>query len=138
MSSTDEHKPREKTIEELKKFGLTMTTAFVLLGGLLLWRGKLWGIYLLYAATVFLILEVIAPKALGPIEKVWLAFGEKIGAVMSVVILSIAFYLVLTPLGLILRLLGKDLLSIKLDPKRESYWEPAEVDGPQTRPFLPY
>jgi hypothetical protein len=45
---------------------------------------------------------------------------------------------VLTPFGLLLRLMGKDLLDLRVDPDRESYWIPAEPDGPATRPYKPY
>jgi hypothetical protein len=66
-------------------------------------------------------------------------FAELIGAVMTRVILVVAYYLVITPIGLLLRLLGKDLLDIgTAGGDRDSYWRRVEEDGPATRPDKPY
>ena len=54
------------------------------------------------------------------------------------VILSITYFLVMVPTGLVFRLMGKDLLQKKLDPDADSYWIDAEADGPWTRPEKPY
>jgi len=123
---------------ELRKFGLVMAVAFGIFGALFVWREKPWGIYTLYVAAAFLVLGLVAPKLLGPIEKAWMALARVLQTVMTAIILTLMFFLVMTPIGLFIRLTGKDLLGMKGDPEIESYWVPVEHDGPATRPDKPY
>jgi len=123
---------------ELRKFGLVMAVAFGIFGALFVWREKPWGIYTLYVAAAFLVLGLVAPKLLGPIEKAWMALARVLQTVMTAIILTLMFFLVMTPIGLFIRLTGKDLLDMKGDPEIESYWVPVEHDGPATRPDKPY
>lgn len=123
---------------ELRKFGFVMAVAFGIFGALFVWRDKPWGMYTLYVAGAFLALALIAPRALGPIEKGWMALARVLQTVMTAVILTLTFFLVMTPMGLLLRLAGKDLLGMKGDPSIETYWEPVDPDGPASRPDKPY
>ena len=131
-------KQPKKTKKELRKFGLVMTVPLALIGGYLWWKGRGAYPYVLGAATFFLLSGLLVPQLLRPIEKVWMKFAEIMGAIMTRVILSVAFYLMITPLGLVLRLMGKDLLHLRFEKDCESYWIPAEPDGPATRPYKPY
>ena len=97
------------TTRELRKFGLVMAAPLTLIGGVLLWRGRTTGMILLGLAGLFLLLAGVAPRALAPVERYWMAFAEKLGAVMTRVILTLTFYLVITPIGLLLRLMGGTL-----------------------------
>jgi hypothetical protein len=65
-------------------------------------------------------------------------FAEIMGAIMTRVILTLSFYVVITPFGLLLRLMGKDLLDIRMDRPRDTYWIPIEPDGPAFRSDKPY
>ncbi len=123
---------------ELRKFGFVMAVAFGIFGALFVWRDKPWGMYTLYVAVAFLVLGLIAPKLLGPIEKAWMALARVLQTVMTAVILTLTFFLVMTPMGLLIRLTGKDLLGMKGDPSIETYWEPVDPDGPASRPDKPY
>ena len=128
----------KKTKKELRKFGLVMTVPLALIAGYLWWKGGGAYPYVLGAAAFFLLSGLLVPQLLRPIEKVWMKFAEIMGAIMTRVILSVAFYLMITPLGLVLRLMGKDLLHLRFEEGRESYWMPVEADGPATRPDKPY
>ena len=75
---------------------------------------------------------------LGPVEKVWMKVAEALGFVSTRVILTVAFYLIIVPVGLVIRLLGRDLLSLKINRDVDTYWSKTEVDGPGTRPTKPY
>ena len=130
-------KERTKT-QRLRKFGLVMAVALALLGGFLLWRQRPAGPYVLYAGATFLVAAVALPGFLAPIEKAWMALAKVLQTVVTGVILVLTFFLVITPMGLIVRLVGKDLLGMKGDPEIDSYWVPTEPDGPQTRPDKPY
>lgn len=129
---------RPKTLRELRNFGLVMAGAFALLGAVAAWRGRPAAPYLFALVVVFLLPALAWPRILAPIERGWMKLAEAIGSVMTVVILTLAFIVVFTPMGLILRLLGKDLLGVKPDRKLQTYWTPVEVDGPATRPDKPF
>ena len=122
----------------LRKFGMVMAVAFGLFGALLVWRERDWGMYLLYTAGFFLITGLVVPKALAPIERTWMALARVMQFVVTSIILTLTFFLVMTPMGLLLRFMGKDLLGMKGDPEIETYWVPVEEDGPATRPDKPY
>ena len=129
---------KPKTIGELRKFGLIMAVPLSLIGGLMLWRGRAAGPYMLALAAFFLITGLVVPGALEPVERIWMEFARRLSVVMTYVILTLTFYLVITPVGLLLRLLGKDLLGRQFDPKMHSYWTPVEPDGPCSRADKPY
>ena len=128
---------QKKTTQELRKFGLVMAAAFCVFGGLMLWRGKAAGPYVLGLGVAFLLLGLVLPGALRPIEQIWMAFAEKLSIVSTFVILSLTYYLVMTPVGVLTRLMGKDLLQTKLEPSSSSYWLPVDL-SPSTRPDKPY
>ena len=112
------------TQQALRKFGLTLGIAFGILGGFLAWRGRGTWPYFLGASGFFFLFGLVLPNALKPFQKVWMTAALLMGWVMSRVILIALFFLVITPIGLILRLAGKDLLDIRMGVQRESYWTP--------------
>jgi len=80
---------------------------------------RLWSIAI---SLVFLILGLINSKLLNPLNILWMKIGVLLGTVVSPIVMGIVFFLVVTPTGLIMRALGKDLLSKKFDGNRNSYW----------------
>jgi MFS family permease len=135
---TMKHNTGPKTPQELRKFGFIMAVAFLLITAFLMWRGRHFGWYTLGASLFFTLTALIVPWALEPIEKGWMWFGEKMSVVMTFVLLSLLYFLVITPIGLALRLFGKDLLALKRRGDETTYWVPVEPDGPGSRFFLPY
>lgn len=127
-----------KTDKELRKFGITVSVPFAVIGSYLWWKDAEAAPYILGVATGLFLFGLLWPQALKVVELVWMKLALAMSFVMTRVILTIAFVLVITPFGLLLRMMGKDLLQIKIDPRRRSYWEPVEVDGPQTRPDKPF
>ena len=79
---------------------------------------RLWAIVI---SLIFLILGLIESKILTPLNKVWFKFGIFLGKIISPLIMGIIFFLIVTPIGLIMRLLGKDVLNLKYN-KSKSYW----------------
>lgn len=128
----------KKSIRELRKFGITMAVPLALLSGLFWWRDSAAWPYLLGLAWLFLLMALIAPQMLSPIEWVWMKFAHYLGIAMTYVVLTLTFYLVVTPMGLLMRLLGKDPMERKFERNRKSYWIPVQPDGPHTRPDKPY
>ena len=75
----------------------------------------------LFVSILFLLLGIINSKVLTPLNKIWFKFGILLGKIVSPVVLAIIFFLVVTPTGLIMRMLGKDLLKLKKN-KNKTYW----------------
>ena len=75
----------------------------------------------LFVSILFLLLGIMNSKVLTPLNKIWFKFGILLGKIVSPVVLAIIFFLVVTPTGLIMRMLGKDLLKLKKN-KNKTYW----------------
>ena len=75
----------------------------------------------MFVSILFLLLGIINSKVLTPLNKIWFKFGILLGKIVSPVVLAIIFFLVVTPTGLIMRMLGKDLLKLKKN-KNKTYW----------------
>ena len=84
----------------------------------------------LVISIIFLILGLINSNILKPLNFLWMKFGIFLGKIVSPLLMAIIFFLVVTPIGLIMRLLGKDLINLKYN-KSKSYW--IEKDGPKSK-----
>ena len=109
---------------ELRKFGITMGIFLCLLGGLFLFRKKECYFYFFMVSPVFFFLGSFLPVLLKPVHKVWMSLAIILGWLMTRLILSILFYAVFTPIGLVTRLLGKKFLDIEFTRDASSYWIP--------------
>jgi hypothetical protein len=112
---------------ELKKFGITMGIVLGLLGGFLLWRGKVYYSTFFILSTLFFVLGLTLPVLLKPIQKIWMILAVLMGWFMTRIILIILFYLIVTPIGLLARLFGKDFLNTKFNRNLDSYWIPKKT-----------
>jgi len=112
---------------DLRKFGITMGIVLVLLGGLIWWRGKDYYSYLFILSAVFFPLGLVIPLLLKPVHKIWMTLAILMSWFMTRVILSVLFYLGLTPIGFLAKLFGKDFLGLKFSKNTtHSYWIPKE------------
>ena len=127
-----------KTTHDLRRYGLVMTAPLLIIGVILVWRGKVGGPYVIGLAFLFLFAALVFPSVLRPVERAWMAMARVLSVVMTYLILTVTFFLVITPMGLILRIFGKDLLQKKFDSANSSYWIPVEPDGPCSRHDKPY
>jgi hypothetical protein len=82
-------------------------------------------------ALAFLLIAWLKPALLSSLNKLWTRFGLLLSAVVSPVALSVLFFLVIAPTGLLMRLGGKDPLRLNFEPSVESYWIPREPPGPR-------
>ena len=73
-------------------------------------------------SLIFLILVLLNSTFLTPLNKLWLKFGLMLGAIISPIVMSFIFFLVVTPTGIIMKIIGKDLLNKRFDQKKTSYW----------------
>ena len=76
----------------------------------------------LYISLVFLILGLINSKLLTPLNKLWFKLGMLLGAIIAPFVMMLVFFIVVTPIGLIMKLMGKDLLNKKINKNVKSYW----------------
>lgn len=109
-----------------------------ILGSLLLWRGRAAAPWVLGLAAMALIAAAMAPRVLRPLEKILATLLMAVMTAVTYVILTVAFFLVITPMGILMRLLGKDLLGKRFPTEETTYWVAVEVDGPASRPDKPY
>lgn len=112
-------------------FGLLFFVVFLLLALWPLLKGKPVYLLPLGIALAFLAVALIVPKWLAPLNRLWMKFGELLHRIVSPVILGIMFFGVITPVGWLMRLAGKDLLRTKFDRDATSYWIPREPPGPE-------
>ena len=91
-------------------------------------KGKL-GFIFLGIGAVILLAGLVWPKSLALLYKAWMALALVLGFIMSHIILALVYYIVLTPIGLFMRILGKDPLTLRFDPKADSYWIKRAKEG---------
>lgn len=107
---------------ELKRFGLVFLAIMALLTAYLLWKDSPAWPSTAIAGAIFLVLAVAIPEALRPLYVVWMAIGAVLAWVNTRIILGAVFYLVMTPIGLLMKLGGKDILGTRIDPDAATYW----------------
>ena len=109
-------------ISSNRSFGLLFFVVFLIIS---LWplthEGSI-RIWSVIVSAVFLILGLINSRLLTPLNVLWFKLGMILGAIISPIVMGIVFFLVVTPTGFILRIMGKDLLNKKYDKEKETYW----------------
>jgi hypothetical protein len=118
-----EIKKIESSPKKLREFGFVVGGVLCAIGILSFWRGKGSFPYFLAPGIILVITGAVIPSILKPVQKAWMTLALLMGWVMTRVFLSVLFYLAITPVGLLLRLMGKDLLDERLEPQKQSYWK---------------
>ncbi|MBF0426226.1 MAG: hypothetical protein HQL66_10465 [Magnetococcales bacterium] len=121
--------PPEKSGSD-RAFGLVFAAFFAILGAWPAVHGLPVRLPLLGVGGGFLLVALVAPRLLGPLNRLWLAFGELLHRVTSPIVMGVLFFAVMTPLGLFMRLVGKDGLHLRGDRDAASYWVPRTPPGP--------
>ena len=117
-------------ISSNRSFGIVFFVVFLLIALYPLTYGGEIRIWSLIISLIFLILGLLNSKILAPLNKIWFKFGILLGKIVSPLIMGIIFFLVVTPIGLIMRLFGKDVLNLKYN-NNKSYW--IEKNGPKSK-----
>ena len=105
-----------------RSFGILFFVVFLILSLWPLKNGNNLNLYFLITSGVFLILGAINSKLLTPLNKTWIKFGEILGLIIAPIVMSLVYFVILTPVSLIVRLFGKDLLGLKFIKENETYW----------------
>ena len=117
-------------ISSNRSFGIVFFIVFLLIGTYPLINNESIRIWSLVISLIFLVLGFINSNLLSPLNKLWFEIGIFLGKIISPIIMGIIFFLVVTPIGLIMRLIGKDVLNLKYSDYR-SYW--IEKNGPKSK-----
>jgi hypothetical protein len=113
-----------------RSFGIVFAVVFALIGLLPLVFGHPVRLWALAVGAGFLAAALVAPRVLSPLNRVWLRFGLLLHKIVSPLVLGIMFFLVITPIGLLMRAFGKDLLRLQFDKRSSSYWIERLPPGP--------
>jgi hypothetical protein len=116
-----------------RRFGLSVGGVFLALGLVLVWRehptiGSILGV----PGALLVLGALVVPRWLGPVERGWMRFAAVVGGFNARIILGLAYYLVITPVGLVMRLCGRDPLDRRLRTG-DSYWRKRPPEPPATR-----
>jgi len=117
-------------ISSNKSFGIVFFIVFLLVALYPLTTGQDIRLWALATSLIFLTLGLVNSKILTPLNKLWFKFGIFLGKIISPLIMGAIFFLVVTPIGLIMRLLRKDILGLKFN-NNKSYW--IEKTGPKSK-----
>ena len=105
-----------------RSFGLLFFIVFLVIA---LWpltnKGEI-NLYLISFSLIFLVLGLLNSKILSPLNKLWIKLGEILGRVIAPIVMAIIYFLILTPISLLVRLFGKDLIGMKYKNDVKSYW----------------
>ena len=119
----EEIKEIKESKKDLRKFGITVGGALIIIAVILLLTRKPSALYFGSIGSLFVLLGLTAPKLLKPLNKIWMSFSILLGWLMTRVILTILFYIAITPIGLLTKLFRKDFLELKIDKAKTSYWQ---------------
>ena len=118
-------------ISSNRSFGIVFFVVFLIISLFPLIKGNDLRIWSLLISLMFLVLGLMNSSILGPLNKLWFKFGLLLGSFISPIVMGFVFFLVVTPIGLFMRLLGKDLLNLKKKNNLRSYW--IEKTGPKSK-----
>ncbi len=131
----DDIKNIKSSRKDLRNFGLVVGGALVILATALWWYDRPNSPWFGGSGVALILLGLVFPPILKPLQKVWMTFAVVMGWMMTRVILCLLFFLVFTPMGLISRLIGKEFLAKKWPRSDDSYWnrrQPQEYDPKRT------
>jgi len=124
-----------KKKESNRGFGILFFIVFIIISIWPLFKAGDLRIWSLLIAFIFLILGLLDSKFLNPLKRIWIRFGELLGKIISPIVLSIIFFLLITPIGILMKILRKDLLNLKFT-RDKTYWTKRSKDlGPMNNQF---
>ena len=120
MTEISRHVSTQQSSE--KSFGIVFSIVFLIVALYPLINSEDLRIWALVVSIIFFLLAFLAPKILVLPNKLWFKFGLLIGSIVAPIVMAFVYFVTVLPTGLIMRLLGKDLLKQKLDKNAKSYW----------------
>lgn len=120
-----------------RSFGLLFTAVFAILAGWSWYRVRSYWDICAGLSGGFLVLALVLPRVLHPLNFLWMKLGDLLGRIVSPIVLGIIFYLAVTPFALVMKLAGRDALSRRFDAGARSYWVSREPPGPNAAESFP-
>ena len=117
-------------ISSNKSFGIVFFVFFLIVSFYPILNESEMRLWALVISIIFLVLGLLNSNILTPLNKVWFKIGILLGKIVSPIVMGVIFFIVVTPISLIMRLLGKDVLNIKKN-KKETYW--IQKTGPKSK-----
>ena len=114
-----------------RSFGIVFFIVFVVAGTWMLLKGQSAGWLMLVSSIILLVITLARPSILGSLNRAWFKFGLLLSRVVNPLILGVVFFLVITPMAVTRRLLGKDSLNLKFKSSLKSYWINRNPPGPK-------
>ena len=105
-----------------RSFGILFFIVFLILGLYPTLKGNSPNIYFIFISIPFIILGLINSKILTPLNNAWIKLGEILGIIIAPIVMAIIYFFILTPISIVVRIFGKDLLSIKFNKQVNTYW----------------
>lgn len=118
-----------------RSFGWTFAAFFVLAGAYGVWHAGSGRAWLFALALLTAIVTLKRESWLTPLNRAWMKFGELAGRVVSPLVLGVIFFAMFAPVGLAMRLCGRDALARRFEPARRSYWVERDPPGPADDSF---
>ena len=109
-------------ISSNRSFGIVFFFVFLIISLWPLINENPLRVWSIYVAIIFLILGLMNSKLLAPLNILWFKFGVLLGSIVAPIVMGIVFFVVITPIGLFMKMIGKDLLNDKYNIKSKSYW----------------
>ena len=125
-----------ETKSSVKSFGVLFSIVFLVIA---IWplqnSGDIrW--WSLVVSSIFFVLGLINSKILLPLNNYWIKFGELLGKIIAPIVMLFIFFIVITPISILVKIFKKDLLNLKFDKKKDTYWIKRDKDlGPMKNQF---
>ena len=124
-----------RKINTNRSFGIVFFIVFLIISFWPSIEGQSLRIWALTVSLIFLVLGLLNSKLLSPFNLIWVKFGEVLGRIIAPIAMGVVYFIIITPIGLFMRLIGKDLLRTKFS-KNNSYWIKREKNiGSMKRQF---
>jgi len=105
-----------------KSFGIVFFVIFIIIALWPLLKDENIRVWSIIISIIFLTLGLLNSKILTPLNKLWMRLGILLGAIVSPIVMGVVYFGVITPIGLIMKLFGKDVLNLKIDTNKNTYW----------------
>ena len=111
-------------------FGMLFVAVFALVGSYVWWRGGSLHPWWFGLSASTLLVTLVAPDLLAPLNRAWMRLASILNTIVSPIVLGIMFFGVFAPIGIVMRLAGRDAMRRRLDPRARTYWQERDPPGP--------
>ena len=109
-------------ISSNRNFGLVFFVVFLIIGFWPIFSGENFRLWSIIISLIFFTLALLNSKILTPFNLVWYKFGIILGSIVAPIVMGLVFFMVVTPIGIFMKIIGKDLLNLKYNKYKKTYW----------------